>query len=316
MLTEGLKKLQDILGVKGMRVRLPSGGFMGQKVPVVVFISGGAWIIGYKAWGYIMGQMLQKQGVPFIAPDYRNFPEVDVGGMVDDVLCALDWVFSNLESLGGDPEDITLMGQSAGAHISALALLERISFEQGTGKLPGTAADCGNTVALPEMKSRWSVGSLKRWVGISGPYDMVEALPKFRRKGMPRVILQSVMSNDLHHYSPTLRVRNLTIGRQQKSLDMLPPMHFFHGTSDDTVDWQQSEGFAQALRESGVEVHTKFYANKSHTDPILEDPVAGAGDELMSDLLQLLKPTPCSTDAMRSWQPMSLLRCAKLVNPF
>ena len=41
---------------------VPEGGF-----PVVLFVSGGAWIIGYKLWGFIMGIVFQLADVPAYA---------------------------------------------------------------------------------------------------------------------------------------------------------------------------------------------------------------------------------------------------------
>jgi hypothetical protein len=43
--------------------------------PVVIFVSGGAWIIGYKLWSALVGRALSYYGVVTIIPDYRNFPQ-------------------------------------------------------------------------------------------------------------------------------------------------------------------------------------------------------------------------------------------------
>ncbi|CAE8740802.1 unnamed protein product, partial [Polarella glacialis] len=200
-----------------------------RRAPVVIFISGGAWIIGYKAWGFIMGQLFQQYGVLFIAPDYRNFPEASVGSMVEDVIMALGWIFENLDELGGDLANITLMGQSAGAHLSALALLEQAAREAGRKE--------GLT---------WSVQDLVRWVGISGPYDAIDMLPTMRNRGLPTSVIMALMDHDLARFSPTRRVRDLTIADPSGVLGLLPAAHLFHGTADETVHWQQSEAFAQA----------------------------------------------------------------------
>ena len=45
-------------------------------VPVVVFVTGGAWTIGYKAWGALMARRLSQRGVLVASLDYRNFPQV------------------------------------------------------------------------------------------------------------------------------------------------------------------------------------------------------------------------------------------------
>ena len=39
-------------------------------------MTGGAWTIGYKAWGSLLGRRLSKQGVLVCCLDYRNFPQV------------------------------------------------------------------------------------------------------------------------------------------------------------------------------------------------------------------------------------------------
>ncbi len=39
-------------------------------------LAGGAWTIGYKAWGSLLGRRLSKHGVIVYCLDYRNFPQV------------------------------------------------------------------------------------------------------------------------------------------------------------------------------------------------------------------------------------------------
>lgn len=276
------------------------------KAPVVIFVSGGAWIIGYKAWGYIMGQVFQKRGVLFIAVDYRNFPEASVAGMVADVSMAVDWILKNLPALGGDPENVTLIGQSAGAHLTAMTLLEHAA-EEAAHKAAGI------------VHPAWSLASLKQWVGISGPYDIVQVMPTMKKRGLPRRVIKTLMDNDLAKSSPTRRVRDLTVADPENILALLPPVHLFHGTADETVNWQESQELANVLTKGQVLcAPVKYYANKSHTDPILEDPCKGDRDELMTDLIELVKPGGSSEDiaAFRSLQPKLLLRWARFCNPF
>jgi acetyl esterase/lipase len=60
-----------------------------QPRPIVVFITGGAWIIGYKAWSLMMGRVFQANGVVLVSPDYRNFPQGTAKSMVEDVTAAI-----------------------------------------------------------------------------------------------------------------------------------------------------------------------------------------------------------------------------------
>lgn len=51
-------------------------------MPVIVFVSGGAWTIGYKVWCCLSARGLTKQPILFVSPDYRNFPQ----GNIEDML--------------------------------------------------------------------------------------------------------------------------------------------------------------------------------------------------------------------------------------
>lgn len=39
--------------------------------PVVIFVTGGAWIIGYKAWGALLGLQLAERDIIVASIDYR-----------------------------------------------------------------------------------------------------------------------------------------------------------------------------------------------------------------------------------------------------
>jgi hypothetical protein len=93
-------------------------------VPVVVFVSGGAWIIGYKLWSALMGREFARRGYVVVVPDYRNFPQGNIEDMIQDLSEALRWTVCNSEMFGGDPKKIVLAGQSAGAHISLCTIIE------------------------------------------------------------------------------------------------------------------------------------------------------------------------------------------------
>ena len=51
---------------------------------------GGAWTIGYKAWGALLGRRLCEQGVMVACLDYRNFPQVRFGReLTDGPVCSI-----------------------------------------------------------------------------------------------------------------------------------------------------------------------------------------------------------------------------------
>ena len=60
--------------------------------PVIVFVTGGMWIIGYKAWGALLAMTLMRRGFIVASLDYRNFPQGTVGDMAADVGAGIGWV--------------------------------------------------------------------------------------------------------------------------------------------------------------------------------------------------------------------------------
>lgn len=103
-------------------------------LPVLFFIHGGAFVTGGGA--DYDGAFLAKHGPAVIVTiNYRlgplGFLQLDRHGLeeannlaISDALAALDWVRANIANFGGDPDAVTLSGQSAGASIViALAAL-------------------------------------------------------------------------------------------------------------------------------------------------------------------------------------------------
>ena len=109
---------------------LPANAKRGQKLPVMVWIYGGAFTGGSASMAVYSGENTAKKGVIYVAPNYRvgifgflAHPEAtrESGhnasgnwGLLDQV-AALQWVQRNIASFGGDPGNVTILGQSAGS---------------------------------------------------------------------------------------------------------------------------------------------------------------------------------------------------------
>jgi acetyl esterase/lipase len=122
---------KDIVYVDGssddkhrLDVYMPAGG---QLAPTIVFIHGGYWVEGDKAYDpeptglyHSLGVALARQGVGVVVPSYRLAPGANIDAMLDDVMGALRWTYDNIERHHGDPSRIVLMGHSAGGQLVAL----------------------------------------------------------------------------------------------------------------------------------------------------------------------------------------------------
>ena len=112
------------------------GADAGARRPVMVWIHGGALIFGSGGLAIYDGSALARRGVVVVTINYRlgplgffAHPALDKerpGGPANfgllDQIAALQWVQKNIASFGGDPAQVTVFGQSAGAQ-SALALM-------------------------------------------------------------------------------------------------------------------------------------------------------------------------------------------------
>jgi para-nitrobenzyl esterase len=102
----------------------------GTKKPVLVWIYGGGFASGGTAVPIYDGEALAKKGIIFVSVNYRvgvfgfmahpdltkESPNNASGnyGLLDQV-AALKWVKKNIAAFGGDPDNVTIYGQSAGS---------------------------------------------------------------------------------------------------------------------------------------------------------------------------------------------------------
>lgn len=106
-------------------------------LPLIVDIHGGAWVFGDKDLNLNMCMHLAKRGYVVAAPSYRLVPEVTLDGQVKDVFAALDFISKHAHEWGADASEAMLTGDSAGGHLSSLALC--ISLSPSLTKAYGVA---------------------------------------------------------------------------------------------------------------------------------------------------------------------------------
>lgn len=321
-----------------------SPSFAEARYPVVVFVSGGAWIIGYKAWGALMGRVLASLGVVVVMPDYRNFPQGVVPDMVEDVTRAMQWVFDNVHLFGGDRENVHLIGQSAGAHLAMCTLLEQVEKKRtaaaSRASSPcssmggmGNSSDCESVESLSPLAQpiTWELRQIRSYIGISGPFNMEASVATFHRHGFDRAVVERIMAHRLAYYSPALRLlalSELPARNRQALMKDFPPCYLFHGTADKTVSYRSSEQFTTSLQACDVPVSTRMFEGKTHTDPIIEDPIVGDDfllDEVMAAMAAQAPVDPHTGKPRyelgarpqeKRYYPKFLVRVARKVNPF
>jgi len=101
-----------------------------EKLPVIFWVHGGAFMTGYGHSAHFDGEPFARQGVILVTINYRLnifgwmvHPKLSAEsehgvsgnyGLLDQIF-ALEWTKRNIAAFGGDPDNITIAGQSAGA---------------------------------------------------------------------------------------------------------------------------------------------------------------------------------------------------------
>jgi len=108
----------------------------GEALPVMFFVHGGGYILGSSATPIYDGVALARRGCVYVSVNYRlgalgcldlsSLSTTDItlesNLFLRDLVMALRWVRDNIAAFGGDPRNVTVFGESAGAH-AVVALL-------------------------------------------------------------------------------------------------------------------------------------------------------------------------------------------------
>lgn len=95
----------------------------GIKMPVIIFAHGGNWNRGDKDTYGFYGKDLRNRNMVLVVPEYTLSPKVTYDHQAKQIAASIQWVKDNIESYGGDPNNIFMNGHSAGGHLAALSVM-------------------------------------------------------------------------------------------------------------------------------------------------------------------------------------------------
>ena len=260
--------------------------------PVAIWYHGGAFQNGYNCEAEFDGEGLAKRGILLVTVNYRLnmfgyfcHPQLikrdgRTGnyGLMDQLL-ALDWVKRHIASFGGDPQRISIFGQSAGSSSVECMLSSPLVFDAyGQSKISGAILQSGITGAfsgpLPSMQEKAEAfASAMEQTGQT--FNDFENMP-------PETLYQwgatlnltgnglgfsfgPVVDNDVLTSDPALR------GREGK----LPPISYMAGCCSNDIlvnpgpmpDGKLAEGIAAFLNERRKEGNSVYYYFFAHPLP-------------------------------------------------
>lgn len=126
----------------------------GEKLPVMVWVHGGGFVVGSKDATVSDGTAFARSGVICVALNYRlgidgflPIPGIPTNLGLRDILFGLAWVRDNIAAFGGDPDNVTLFGESAGA----MATADLVTSPLGKGLFRRAIVQSGHGAMVREV---------------------------------------------------------------------------------------------------------------------------------------------------------------------
>lgn len=168
----------------------------GEKLPVFVWIHGGGYMIGSASDPLYHGDAFAKDGVIYVNFQYRlnvigfydfsTYPGcegVETNRGLSDMILALKWVHENIAAFGGDPERVTIGGESAGG--AAVITLMAVPSARGYFQQVIAQSALCNCVMTPQMQRKnvgiflehmgWDEENLYEKLMQADPFEMIKA---------------------------------------------------------------------------------------------------------------------------------------------
>ncbi len=196
--------------------------------PVMVYIHGGAWVMGEKReQGKPMLYELVARGWVCVAINYRLSPRATWPAQIVDAKMAVAWVKAHIAQYGGDPAFVAVSGGSAGGHLSALLALTPgdPAFQPGFEGSDTSVDACVPFYGVMDMTGT-DVGATRYGPGLLKLLE--ERVMKVRASERPEIFRAA---------SPTYRVQADA-----------PPFFVLHGQNDTLVPVAVARAFVDALR--------------------------------------------------------------------
>jgi acetyl esterase/lipase len=207
--------------------------------PVMVYIHGGAWIIGDKReQGFPMLLELARRGWVCVTINYRLSPKATWPDHIVDCKMAIAWVREHIAEYGGDPEFLAVSGGSAGGHLSALVALTPgdSSFQPGFEEKDTRVDACVPVYGVYDMTCTSEPGARRHVVVYNkGLLHLLERRVFKCRLDQDRELFEAA--------SPLYRVNRDA-----------PPFFVLHGMNDTLVPVTEARRFVKALREASDSV--------------------------------------------------------------
>jgi para-nitrobenzyl esterase len=275
-----------------LNVWTPAKG-MGDKLPVMVWFYGGAYAEGGGSMPFANGAHLAKKGVIVVSLNYRVGPygflsspgltaasphHASGNQALSDAIAALKWVKANIAAFGGDPDNVTIFGQSAGACISAALVGSPVAKGLFGKAISQSGAWAGLTAAkmvTREEAEQRTVAAMDK-LGVHGLAEL-QALPEDQVAKLGRaqgIIVDGwIVPEDLSKTFAEGRQNPVDIlvgsnGNEGGSFAFGPPMTLERWKSSAQQRWKNLADMGLKAYPAETDAQAKIAATRPFTDGI------------------------------------------------
>ena len=185
-------------------------------LPVLIYFNGGGLVAGSGSEPRYDGSAIAKEGVIGVTANYREgvfgffaHPELTAAsdykgsgnyGFLDQV-AAIKWVKENIAAFGGDPDKITIVGESAGSFSVSLLMCSPLSKDLIAGAMLSSGAEVMPNKPLTQAEADSAGARLLKWAGIASIADArtidADSLEKaFPPVGMSWLVLDGIFMTE------------------------------------------------------------------------------------------------------------------------
>jgi len=227
-------------------------------LPVMVWVHGGAWIAGAGSDDFYDGAafLADENGVILVTLNYRLgamgfLPGLDKDPRYQysanlglcDAACAIEWVKKNIAAFGGDADNITVFGESAGAGLTSMLpfAIERASahkFIVQSGSIAMTQSPQVGQETTRQFLAAGGATDVKDLLALSSD-ELLAAMGKVKYNSFPTRDGVSIPDDVLTMYPAAMRGRRLMIGTNDRENNLLYVMSggFENATKLACRDW-------------------------------------------------------------------------------
>ena len=197
-------------------------------VPTLMYIHGGGWVFGEKDGAVNLFLPYIERGWNVVNVEYRMAGTSPAPAAVEDVRCALRWIYRNASEYHFDTNRIVVSGHSAGGHLALMA-----------GMLPADS-DLDSACPADSTEPPLKVAAIVNWFGITDVNEILSG-PDRKTYAVAWIGAQPGKEERAERVSPMTYVRG-----------DLPPIITIHGDHDPTVPYSQAARLRDALNRAGV----------------------------------------------------------------